>query len=287
MRVGWVLITGLGAGDAQASRAILTQDAQTCAMPGQGKVVVSVPSGLLVDGHWPLLRRTWLQFELAPALAPGVTPADIGRATLSVFVLNSSSPANLSVWAAEQPWAEATLCEAIAPRVSGSLPSGRAYASAPVTGAQTWVSFDVTELVRSWVAGKQPNFGFVLTAADQGTVVLLSAKENSANPQAVLEIVPSLGSLEAGPPGVQGPAGPQGLRGLQGIQGPSGPPGPAGLPGQAGPPGPVGPAGLPGPAGVAGPPGERGVAGAPGTAPARVLPRGDLPMGIFTQGEKP
>jgi hypothetical protein len=72
-----------------------------------------------------------------------------------------------------------------------------------------------------------------------------------------------------GPPGPAGSPGPQGPLGIQGLAGQQGPGGP---PGGAGPEGPAGPAGPTGPAGV---------------WPTRILPQGDLSMGVFTQGPLP
>jgi hypothetical protein len=78
-----------------------------------------------------------------------------------------------------------------------------------------------------------------------------------------------------GPAGVEGPAGAPGPAGVTGGQGPAGIQGAPGLPGPGGPPGdqgPAGPVGPPGPAAV---------------WPTRILPRGDLAMGEFTQGLPP
>jgi hypothetical protein len=83
------------------------------------------------------------------------------------------------------------------------------------------------------------------------------------------------------------------FHGAQGPAGSDGPPGPAGSPGSQGPPGvqgsigqqgPGGPPGEPGPQGTEGP---AGPAGPPAVWPTRILPQGDLSMGVFTQGPLP
>jgi hypothetical protein len=83
-----------------------------------------------------------------------------------------------------------------------------------------------------------------------------------------------LGSIRGaqGPAGSEGPIGPTGSAGAQGS---------AGIQGPAGSSGPSGPAGAPGAAGPAGPPGPAAV------WPTRILPQGDLAMGVFTQGSPP
>jgi len=236
--------------------------------------------GLYVDGRAAYVRRSWMQFELAPALPPQAIWSNVVKATLSVYAKNVIVPGNLQVSGAKKEWNEATLSDLTAPALSNNPDTGKAYATAAVTGSAKWVSFDVTELVRDWMDGTLPNNGFVLSAADGSLIVLLESKETASGNHAELEIV--TGSL-----GQQGPQGIAGPQGSAGPQGPFGSPGKAGEPGVQGPQGVAGANGQQGAAGERGPTGERGPAGTEGTGVRRVNPVGDIAMGAFTQGEKP
>jgi hypothetical protein len=125
-----------------------------------------------------------------------------------------------------------------------------------------FVSIDVTDWVKAWLAGTLANEGIKIEASSTAPFLDLSfdSKESiQTSHEPRLEI--SLSRI--------GPAGPQGPAGMPG------PPGAPGSPGATGNEGPAGPAGSSGPPG---PPGLQGVAGANGTkwysqagAPAPVL----------------
>ncbi len=276
----YILGTGLLAPDMHGARAVLSQDTCTCAAPALSRSVMSPLGGLYVEGRINARKRTWLQFELGPALPPKVMWSGVAKATLSVFVNRVLTPGTMQVFAVKQPWKESLLSDSIAPALLQNPETGAAYASAKVTDSLKWVNFDVTELVRDWVDGSVSNNGIALIAADNSLAVILQAKEMLEGSHAVLEI---LSSVE-GSPGLTGPPGPQGP---QGPQGPLGKTGQTGQTGREGLPGPAGLQGPQGPAGEIGPQGGEGRQGPAGASAVRVNPRGDIAMGAFTQGEKP
>ena len=270
----------------QGARAILAQDTSTCSVASLSRVVLPQSGPIFIDGRTLLRRRSWLQFDLAPALPPQVTWSKVVKSTLSVFVHHVYTPGSIQVFAVKDPWLEETMSDSIAPKILPNPDTGGAYASAKVTVASKWVSFDVTDLVRDWVDGTLPNNGLALIAGDSVAFVSLQPKEMMGGSQAVLEIVTEV-DVDAGPVGPQGPQGLAGRDGAVGAQGPAGRPGPQGEAGPAGETGPQGPAGPRGADGADGADGAQGSGGLSSLVPFRVPPRGDIAMGMFTQGDKP
>ena len=173
-----------------------------------------------------------LRFDLL-AVPPGSTSAQVGRATLRVYVNRVNAPGAVSILPVSGDWREAAVTSQTMPAL------GSAVDVEAATDEGQWIVFDVTALARKWMDAPLTNFGVALTAT--AADVVLDSKENdtTAHP-ATLEI-----SVAAGG-GVPGPRGDKGDQGVQGV---------AGLPGAAGP---AGPAGAPGPQGVQGVKGDPG-----------------------------
>jgi hypothetical protein len=141
------------------------------------------------------------------------------------------------------PWGEYTLKD----NVTGSLSFGSPTISdLAITSISNFVSIDVTDWVKAWIAGTLVNEGIKIEASPTATFLDLSfdSKEsNQTSHEPRLEV--SLSRI--------GPAGPQGPPGAPGIPGPTGAPGATGSSGPTGPagsPGPQGPQGITGPAGT-------------------------------------
>ena len=235
------------------------------------------------------VRRTFLKFSLA-TLPPGTTASDVANARLRFWVNgNSTAVGAITLTPVTTPWDEYTLKD----NSTGSLSFGSPTLSGlSITSINSFVSIDVTDLVKAWIAGTLVNEGIKVEASAAATILDLSfdskeSDQTSHEPR--LEV-----SLSR-----TGPAGPQGVQGVPGVPGPPGPPGasgstgpvgPAGSQGPQGPAGPPGVAGAPGPIGPIGPVGPIGETGPPGPAavwPTRITPKGDLAMGEFTQGPPP
>lgn len=264
--------------DACAAQAILQQDTYTSSAPSQTRTALNSSLGLTLDAHPAATKRVWLQFDLRPALAPGATWETIGRATLSVFVNRISSPGAIRVLAAGGPWSELLLSEQNAPSALLNPDTKLPYSKAVAQAGSQWLSFDVTELVRDWVDGSVPNAGLILAPDDASVSAVFGCKEGLFSGAPVLEIVLVQPSVLKGERGPQGPVGAPGRDGSSGRDG---------APGIAGPAGTVGPQGPAGTPGRDGEKGEAGPSGPPGPTTLRLLPRGDVSMGQFTQGVKP
>ena len=189
-------------------------------------------------------NTAFLQFDLT-TLPAGTTPAQVSRATLTVFVNRVNTAGAVTVSPVTAAWGEYSVTAAAAPATGSSI------GSIPVTGAGQFFSVDVTAQVQAWVNAPASNDGFAL--ASGAANVLFDSKENDETGHAArLDVT----LVSQGPQGVPGPIGPVGAAGV------TGPVGPAGANGLQGPQGIQGPDGNTGPTGPAGMTGVMGAAGA-------------------------
>ncbi len=216
---------------AYASESTLLADTYvTTARPGTNYGALS---NLYVNSAGTALLR----FDLT-AVPAGTTSAQVGRATLRVYVNRVNVPGTLTVSPVTAAWNEGAVTAQTLP------PIGNAVDVEAATDEGMFVVFDVTALVKTWVDTPAANFGVALTATSAD--VVLDSKENDATAHpATLDVTLAAGAGT----GTVGPAGPQGPKGDTGAQGPAGVAGVAGTPGTAGPAGPAGPQGQKGDAG--------------------------------------
>jgi hypothetical protein len=198
-----------------------------------------------------------LLFDLTK-LPPGVTGANVGSATLRLFVNNVATAGAIDIAAANAPWAEATV-NGSTPPVPG--PGAAVALGIPVTTSRVYVSVDVTNQVKAWLNGS-PNNGFIITADPGSTNVFFDSKENPSTSRPATLDIEFIGP--PGPTGLTGPQGSAGAAGPAGATGTTGPTGPTGPAGATGVTGPTGPTGVTGPQGPTGSPGAQGSAGAAG-----------------------
>lgn len=204
---------------------------------------------------------SFLQFDLG-ALPSGTTAAQVSRAFLRLYCNRADVPGSISLQSINSAWGEYSVTYANAPGLS------TATGSFSVAKEGTYISVDVTAVVRGWITNSASNNGIGLTSTD--AAVQFDSKENDLTGHAPELDIVLASQGPAGPKGDQGATGPQGPIGPAGPAGPQGSQGVAGLPGpkgDSGPTGPVGPAGSAGPqglSGVAGPQGPIGLQGAKG-----------------------
>jgi endosialidase-like protein len=146
----------------------------------------------------------YMRFEPTSALPPGTTQEHVAKATLRLYA-SKVAPATLTVSRVTGEWDEASLTPetalALTPEVSGVV----------VTQAKEFVTVDVTQLVKDWISGSQPNDGIALVAETEDSEVAFDSKESAlTSHQPTLEIA----LVAEGPEGPPGPEGPQGPRGL-------------------------------------------------------------------------
>ena len=194
----------------------------------------------------------YVQFNLG-VFPPALTPAQVQKATLVLYLDANGGPGTVAVCAASTAWSATTITGTHAPScIAGTTVNFAVTTAQLASGA--FVSVDVTPIVQSWYNGTANN-GFILSGATIGTNVTFD--EVSTVLGYPLGDSPALDLVlqSQGPQGIQGPAGPQGPQGIQGLMGLIGPMGPQG------PQGPLGPTGFTGAQGEQGPQGPAGPAG--------------------------
>jgi|GEM_PF-1234444 len=185
------------------------------------------------NGNTALIR-----FNLSSSLPAGTTAAQIGHATLRLYVNRVNAPGSINLQPVTSTWDESKVTNATLPALGPALSSF----SVSVADVNQYAVIDVTMLVQGWLTTSESNNGIALSSA--GANILFDSKENDETSHlAQLDItVTSQGPPGvAGPPGAAGPAGPVGAAGPQGVPGIQGP---AGANGATGPAGPTGAAGT-------------------------------------------
>lgn len=146
-------------------------------------------------------NTTLIRFDLS-SLPTGTTAAQIGHATLRLYVNRVNASGNINLQPVTSAWDELAVTNATIPAL------GAASSSFSVTGANQYAVIDVTTLVQGWLTTPGSNFGIALSSA--GANVLFDSKENDETAHlAQLDITVAS----------QGPIGPAGPAGAQGIQG--------------------------------------------------------------------
>ena len=149
--------------------------------------------------------RTFLQFKMLPA-EPG---AVVLRAELRLYVTQVAQAGTILLGSAQGPWQE-NLTSLNAP---GSTPNSSVGVATP----RSWLTFDVTGLVASWLQSPGLNMGLVLsTSTDE---VYLDSKESVSTshlPVLSIELATRGAPGDAGGPGATGAQGPTGAKGTDG-----------------------------------------------------------------------
>src|ERR1044072_891414 len=117
------------------------------------------------------LGRTFLKFSLG-TLPPGTLPSDVASARLRFWVNNNSTFAGgITLTPVTAPWDEFTLKDIS----TGSLSFGAPVLSGlSITSMNNFVSIDVTDWVKAWLAGTLVNEGIKVEASATATFLDLS-----------------------------------------------------------------------------------------------------------------
>ncbi len=198
-----------------------------------------------------------IQFDLS-TLPPGVTAAQISKATLKLFVNRIYTFGSVALQPVAGSWTESGVTYATMPSLGSAIGS-----FTPAAGNQ-FIAIDVTSLVQGWIAAPGSNFGIALTSAT-GSIVFDTKENDETSHAAQLDIT----VVSMGPAGATGSQGIQGIAGLQGVTGATGSTGAQGIQGVMGATGTTGAQGIAGTTGATGSQGIQGVTGATGTTGAQ------------------
>jgi hypothetical protein len=239
-----------------AQTAPLTQD--TYVLPGttgnygiQQTIAVGSPNAF----------QGLVQFDLS-TLPTGTTAANVGKATLVLFVKTVTASGTVNISTANGSWTESAVNGNNAPVAGSAVASG-----VSVSTSESFVYVDATNAVKSWITTPASNNGFIITPNDGVVNVAFDSKEStSTSHPAALQIT----LTAVGAPGATGPTGPTGSSGATGPTGSTGATGPAGPTGASGPAGPTGAAGTNGTNGATGPTGPAGSGSGSGASPSGI-----------------
>ncbi len=184
--------------------------------------------------------NSYLKFDLSN-LPPGTSANDVANVTLRLWVNTVTTPGSFDIRRITGVWNESTLTSNTAPSLGSLEISGVTITAQDV---DSFVTVDLTPLVKDWINGIVPNNGLAIVANAVNTNIRFDSKENGQTSHE--------SRLEIRLKGPIGPTGPTGAPGPPGPEGPAGPPGPQGVEGSQGPEGPTGPQGPPGPTGASG-----------------------------------
>ena len=129
-------------------------------------------------------RKALIQFDLS-TLPPQTHDSDVNGATLFLWVHTLTTSGSLDVAGVSGPWGEMTV------KFNNAPAAGAVESSTPVSQVGTWVSLDVTNLVKGWIANPALNYGLQVSAsASSPANVNVDSKECiSTSHSARLEIV--------------------------------------------------------------------------------------------------
>src|SRR5436190_1073020 len=266
MALFFVTMLMLLAGTSLAQTATLTDDAYTSSQAqntNNGTATSLTVAQLPGKKGAVTTQNSYLKFKLTSSLPLGTTAANVAKATLKVYVTSADIGSSLNVMRVNGSWDEGTITDTsgnllmLLPEVSGVT----------VTKANSFVVVDLTQLVKDWLSGVQPNNGIALTAGANPSQITFDSKENnqtSHEPRLEITLVNQGPQGQQGTQGAKGDTGEAGAQGLQGAKGETGAIGPAGPQGAKGETGTQGPQGNAGPQGAPGVKGDTGALGPQG-----------------------
>ena len=120
------------------------------------------------------LERSWIKFDLFPLLPPGTTAAQVEHATVTLWAETVNSVGSFDARRINSSWNQATIANLNAPSLGPVVISGVNVQS------RSYVTFDITALVRDWVANVIPNEGIALVPSPgSGINVRFDSRENT------------------------------------------------------------------------------------------------------------
>jgi hypothetical protein len=201
------VVLAIAMGTAYASPATLVADSQI------SRIFIGKNFGGATDLFVGSGNVAFIQFDLS-TLPAGTQSSQVAKATLTFYVSKINTAGALELRPVTGAWNEYSLTYLNAP-LRGAAIGTSGYVSKP----GTFVSVDMTSLLKSWIDSPASNHGVAILPAASTPLafVAVDSKENNVTSHPA--------SLDVTLSGPQGVAGPQGLPGVAGPMGPQGPAG--------------------------------------------------------------
>jgi hypothetical protein len=152
------------------AQSVLTDDATTINSPKDADANFGTNPNLNVSST----SNTYLKFNPSTTLPAGTRGADLGKATLRLYVGIVQSSGTIDLYQAGGAWSEKTVTANTAPAVGVSIIAG---IQIDVNNKGQYLNIDVTAMVRNWLDGAVNN-GIVIVAG-ASTNVTFDSKENA------------------------------------------------------------------------------------------------------------
>ena len=161
--------TGTLTGDAYTST---NSNVQSGNLSGKGPAIVVSGSNAKIGDKPEGPANSYIKFKLTSSLPAGTTADNVAKATLKLYVSAVNSPSSFDVYRITGSWNEDSITSAtpltLVPEATGVTPSG----------ANSFLVIDLTQLVKDWLSGAQPNNGIALVAATSNTLISFDSKES-------------------------------------------------------------------------------------------------------------
>jgi hypothetical protein len=121
----------------------------------------------------------FVRFDLS-SIPSAYTDANIGKATLKLYVNTTTKAGSFNVDYVLGPWSESTITAGLEPAIGTTIASGVNMTTA---SKGQFILIDVTAAVGAWLDGSQANDGIALVA-NSPLVTSFDSKENTGNSHA-------------------------------------------------------------------------------------------------------
>jgi hypothetical protein len=166
----WILAAIVGTTGAAAGQITPSDDSYTdTATPTTNlgaKITLGVSSAA---------QTSFIRFDLT-SIPAGYTGANIGKATLKLYVNSVATAGSFNVVYVNGSWSENTITANLSPALGGPITSNVPLVKA---NAKDFLLVDITSALAAWLNGSQPNDGIALVA-NSPLAATFETKENTA-----------------------------------------------------------------------------------------------------------
>lgn len=187
-----LLLTTLCSWTIAAAQITPSQDAYTNSAAPANNYGAAVTLGVVSSTK--SMQNTYIQFDLS-SIPAGYTGANIGKASLKLFVNAVTTAGSFNVDYVNGSWTEQKITANAGPALGTTIASGVSLTTA---NAHDYVLIDVTSALTAWLDGTEPNDGIALVANSPLSATFDSKESTTNSHPAELDVVFTSGSTITG-----------------------------------------------------------------------------------------